>query len=88
VQVDLAVSELERLQKGLAVQHDLVLMDTQMPVMDGKEAMRSLLQLDVSTPIYALTANIMFSDIQECVAIRFTGVLSNPLMLENLCTVL
>ncbi len=87
-QVDLAVNGLEGLQKALAVQYDLVLMDIQMPVMDGKEAMRALLQLGVSTPIYALTANVMLSDIQEYVATGFTGVLSKPLVLENLHAVL
>jgi signal transduction histidine kinase/CheY-like chemotaxis protein/HPt (histidine-containing phosphotransfer) domain-containing protein len=87
-QVDLAVNGLEGLQKALTVQYDLVLMDIQMPVMDGKEAMKSLLQLGVSTPIYALTANVMPSDILEYTAIGFTGALSKPLVLEKLYTVL
>jgi signal transduction histidine kinase/CheY-like chemotaxis protein len=87
-QVALAVNGLEGLQKALEVQYDLVLMDIQMPVMDGKEAMKSLLQLGVSTPVYALTANIMPSDIQEYAAIGFTGALSKPLELENLYAVL
>ena len=87
-QVDLAVNGLEGLQKALDVQYDLVLMDIQMPVMDGKEAMKSLLQLGVSTPVYALTANVMPSDIQEYAAIGFTGALSKPLELENLYSVL
>jgi CheY-like chemotaxis protein len=86
--VDLAVNGLEGLQKALTVQYDLVLMDIQMPVMDGKEAMKSLLQLGVSTPIYALTANVMPSDILEYTAIGFTGALSKPLVLEKLYTVL
>ncbi|PKG97873.1 ATP-binding protein [Paraglaciecola sp. MB-3u-78] len=86
--VDLAVNGLEGLQKALAIQYDLVLMDIQMPVMDGKEAMKSLLQLGISTPIYALTANVMPSDIQEYAAIGFTGALSKPLELENLYAVL
>ncbi len=87
-QVDLAVNGLEGLQKALDVQYDLVLMDIQMPVMDGKKAMKSLLQLGVSTPVYALTANVMPSDIQEYAAIGFTGALSKPLELENLYSVL
>jgi signal transduction histidine kinase/CheY-like chemotaxis protein len=87
-QVDLAVNGLEGLQKALEVQYDLVLMDIQMPVMDGKEAMKSLLQLGVSTPVYALTANVMPSDIKEYAAIGFTGALSKPLELENLYSVL
>ncbi|MFT4810215.1 MAG: signal transduction histidine kinase/CheY-like chemotaxis protein [Paraglaciecola sp.] len=87
-QVDLAVNGLEGLQKALEVQYDLVLMDIQMPVMDGKEAMKSLLQLGVSTPVYALTANVMPSDIKEYEAIGFTGALSKPLELEKLYSVL
>lgn len=87
-QVDLAVNGLEGLQKALEIQYDLVLMDIQMPVMDGKEAMKSLLQLGVSTPVYALTANVMPSDIKEYAAIGFTGALSKPLELENLYSVL
>jgi CheY-like chemotaxis protein len=87
-QVDLAVNGLEGLQKALVVQYDLVLMDIQMPVMDGKEAMKSMLQLGVNTPVYALTANVMPSDIKEYAAIGFTGALSKPLELENLYSVL
>jgi signal transduction histidine kinase/CheY-like chemotaxis protein len=87
-QVDLAVNGLEGLQKALEVQYDLVLMDIQMPVMDGKEAMKSLLQLGVSTPVYALTANVMPSDIHEYAAIGFTGALSKPLELEKLFSIL
>jgi signal transduction histidine kinase/CheY-like chemotaxis protein len=87
-QVDLAVNGLKGLQKALEVQYDLILMDIQMPVMDGKEAMKSLLQLGVSTPVYALTANVMPSDIQEYAAIGFTGALSKPLELEELFSIL
>jgi signal transduction histidine kinase/CheY-like chemotaxis protein len=87
-QVDLAVNGLEGLQKALVVQYDLVLMDIQMPVMDGKEAMKSMLQLGVNTPVYALTANVMPSDIKEYAAIGFSGALSKPLELENLYSVL
>jgi CheY-like chemotaxis protein len=86
--VDLAANGLEGLQKALSVQYDLVLMDIQMPVMDGKEAMKSLLQLGVSSPAYALTANIMPSDIQEYAAIGFTGTLSKPIVLDKLYAVL
>jgi CheY-like chemotaxis protein len=59
-----------------------------MPVMDGKEAMKSLLQLGLSTPVYALTANVMPSDIHEYAAIGFTGALSKPLELEKLFSIL
>jgi CheY-like chemotaxis protein len=88
VQVDWAMNGLEGLQKMLTGQYDLVLMDIQMPVMDGKEAMKSLQQLGISTPVYALTANVMPLDIQEYATIGFTGTLSKPLELRNLYNVL
>jgi CheY-like chemotaxis protein len=47
-----------------------------------------MLQLGVNTPVYALTANVMPSDIKEYAAIGFTGALSKPLELENLYSVL
>jgi response regulator RpfG family c-di-GMP phosphodiesterase len=73
---------------ALSGEYDLILMDIHMPVMDGKEALKSLQQLGVSTPIYALTANVMHSDMQEYAEIGFTGTLSKPLELENLYKVL
>jgi signal transduction histidine kinase/CheY-like chemotaxis protein len=86
--IDTAKNGLEGLQLALSGEYDLILMDIHMPVMDGKEALKSLQQLGVSTPIYALTANVMHSDIQEYAAIGFTGTLSKPLELKNLYTVL
>jgi signal transduction histidine kinase/CheY-like chemotaxis protein len=86
--VDLAVNGLEGLQKALAVQYDVILMDIQMPIMDGKEAMTSLLRRGNNTPTYALTANVMPSNMQEYAAIGFAGALSKPLELENLYAVL
>lgn len=86
--IDTANNGLEGLQMALSGEYDLILMDIHMPVMDGKEALQSLQQLGISTPIYALTANVMHSDIQEYAEIGFTGTLSKPLQLENLYKVL
>lgn len=86
--VDLAINGQEGLQKALANHYDLILMDIQMPVMDGKQAMKSIKQLGVNTPTYALTANIMPEDIQEYAEIGFTGTLSKPLELGKLFKVL
>jgi PleD family two-component response regulator len=42
--------------------YDLVLMDKEMPVMDGHQATRQLRMMGVKTPIIALTGNAMQSD--------------------------
>jgi signal transduction histidine kinase/CheY-like chemotaxis protein len=86
--VDSAKNGLEGLQKALSGVYDLILMDIHMPIMDGKEALKSLQQLGVSTPIYALTANVMPADIQEYSAIGFTGTLRKPLALDSLYRIL
>jgi len=60
---------------------DLILMDIHMPVMDGLEAAKKILELDVDIPIVALTANVMTADIdtyrengmKSCIGKPFTS---------------
>jgi signal transduction histidine kinase/CheY-like chemotaxis protein len=86
--VDLAENGQQGLEKALSNSYDLILMDIQMPVMDGKEAMKAFKQLNITIPTYALTANIMPSDVHEYTEIGFTGTLGKPLELTNLYQVL
>ncbi|MCA9269452.1 MAG: response regulator, partial [Planctomycetales bacterium] len=66
---------------------DLILMDMQMPVMDGCTATRRLRELGFEIPIYAVTANSMPSDVEECLAAGCTGHMAKPIVHELLLKV-
>jgi HPt (histidine-containing phosphotransfer) domain-containing protein len=50
-----------------------------MPILDGKEALKGLLQLGYNKPVYALTANVMRNETTEYRQLGFTGTLTKPL---------
>ena len=57
---------------------DLILMDIQMPVMDGRDATQALREAGVNTPIVALTANVMAQDIAEYKEAGCDEVMAKP----------
>ncbi len=66
---------------------DLILMDVNMPVMDGitaTERIRELSSQKRSVPIIALTANAMLEDRQQCLEAGMNGFVSKPLRTEEL----
>jgi len=64
---------------------DLILMDCQMPVMDGFEATRRIRVLQrAHTPIVALTAGVLEGDRQRCLDAGMDGFLPKPLKVEDL----
>jgi CheY-like chemotaxis protein len=61
---------------------DLILMDLQMPVMDGFTATRQIRQQEVGkrrTPILALTANALAGQLEQCLAAQMDGLITKPL---------
>ena len=69
----------EALAKALTEEFDLILMDMQMPNMDGLTAVRYLRARGFTKPIYALTANETVEGMQACENAGCDGHLSKPL---------
>ncbi|MEY4765029.1 MAG: hypothetical protein RI907_1702 [Pseudomonadota bacterium] len=57
---------------------DIALMDVQMPVMDGVEATRRILEIDPTLPVLALTAHAMPEETQRCLAAGMVDHLAKP----------
>lgn len=76
-------------QEGVATalgefNHDVVLMDVQMPLMDGHEAVKILRQKNYTKPIIALTAHAMQEEKLRCFASGFSDYLTKPIQRDVL----
>jgi CheY-like chemotaxis protein len=77
--VDVAKNGEEAVEKATQSTHDLVLMDIQMPGMDGYQATRALLAQGYKRPIIALTAHAMMEERAKTRAAGFAAHLTKPL---------
>ena len=68
--------------------YDMILMDIQMPNMDGYEATKCIRHLQdikkAEIPIIAMTANAFQEDAEKCIAIEMNAHLAKPLDIEKM----
>ncbi|PZP28355.1 MAG: hypothetical protein DI603_19520 [Roseateles depolymerans] len=88
--IDLAANGVEAVEGVLRQAYDLVLMDVQMPEMDGLEATRQIIgRLGAQRPrIVAMTANAMQGDREACLAAGMDDYLTKPIRVEALAQML
>jgi PAS domain S-box-containing protein len=82
----------EALESLAGIRYDLILMDCQMPDMDGYETTRELRRREAPdgprTPVVALTANVLPEDRQRCFEAGMDEFLAKPVRIEDLARVL
>ncbi len=86
--IDLANNGKEALDKFGKSKYDLILMDIQMPVMNGILATKKIRELELSTnthtPVIAITANALSGDKEACLASGMNDYISKPFQVEVL----
>jgi PAS domain S-box-containing protein len=84
-----AVNGREAVEAAAETCFDLILMDVQMPVMDGLEATRHIrtakeCKLNKNVPIIAMTANALAGDMERCLEAGMTDYISKPIEADDL----
>ena len=92
-QVDVAVNGIEAVNACREVDYGIVLMDNQMPEMDGLTAAREIRKFELAhgkppVPIIALTADAMQGDREKCMAAGMSDYLSKPFKVVQLGQIL
>ena len=82
--IETAVNGQEALDKGTAGSFDVILMDIQMPVMDGLTSVGLMREKEITVPVIALTAEAMKGVEQECLAAGYSGYMTKPIDIDKL----
>ena len=79
VTVEIVQNGTQAVERATRERFDLILMDIQMPVLDGVSAMTKLKESGCDTPVIAVTANAMKEDREHYRAVGFTDFLVKPI---------
>ena len=89
LQVDLAENGIDVLEKLKEKHYDLILMDIQMPLLDGYNTAKTIRQdLKNNIPIIAMTAHIMANEKEKCLQYGMNDYLSKPFKELDLFTII
>jgi CheY-like chemotaxis protein len=84
IKVDFANNGIEAITKATNNAYDIILMDIQMPKMDGNKATSHLRRSGYSKPIIALTANALKGDKEKALAAGFDDYITKPVQRTEL----
>ena len=86
--IEIATNGKEALDKIASSRFDIILMDIQMPIMNGFVTTKKIREIEASsnthTPIIAITANALLGDKEECLASGMDDYISKPFQIEVL----
>ncbi len=88
---DIAKDGAEALKAVKRNSYNMILMDMQMPIMDGMEATKKIRELESprnSIPIVALTASVLMEDHEKCRAVGMDDVISKPFNKDDIVRVI
>lgn len=88
---DIAINGREAIESFIARDYDIILMDCELPEMDGYEATKQIRIIEADkkhTPIIAMTANVLNEDKEKCYQAGMDDYLSKPININQLFEIL